>query len=251
MMSRLACHLVAFAFLVGASLSPALAVTLPGQPESGGGGEGMTRHVLALTWQPGFCLTRPALAECAAEGRGAAAGGLTLHGLWQVGKSYCGIDAELKRRDRSGRWSDLPELVLAEGTAKRLSVAMPGTASGLDRHQWLMNGTCHAATADDYYGRSLDLLDAVNGSAVGAFFAAHAGETVTMADVAAAFDSAFGKGAGERIRLRCRPVDGQAVVTGLTIGLAAAEGDLRTLIQGASVTKSECDAGLLALAASE
>ena len=246
MMSRLACHLAAFALVVGAFVSPALAVTLPEQPASENGGDGTTRHVLALTWQPGFCLTRPTLAECVPEGQGAVSARLSLHGLWQVRKSYCGIDAELKRRDRSGRWSDLPELVLAERTAKRLSVAMPGTASGLDRHQWLMNGTCHAATAEDYYGRSLDFLDTVNGSAVGAFFAAHAGETVRMADVAAAFDSAFGKGAGERIRLRCRPVDGQSVVTGLTIGLSAADGDLRSLIQGASVTTSECDAGLLA-----
>ena len=36
------------------------------------------------------------------------------------------------------------------------------------------------------------------------------------------------------------------VVTGLTIGLSAADGDLRSLIQGASVTTSECGAGLLA-----
>lgn len=207
--------------------------------------------MLALTWQPGFCLTRPALPECKGSGWQARPGGLALHGLWQVRKSYCGIDAALKRRDRTGRWSDLPELVLAERTAKRLSVAMPGTASGLDRHQWLMNGTCHAATAEDYFGRSLDLLDAVNGSAVGAFFEAHAGETVTMAAVAAAFDAAFGSGAGARVRLRCRAVDGLTVVTGLTIGLAAAEGDLRTLIQGGAVTKSDCEAGLLARAASD
>lgn len=251
MMSRLACLLVAFAFLAGASASPLLAAPLPAQPDRPAGGEGTTRHVLALTWQPGFCLTRPALAECTEAGRQTAPGGLALHGLWQVRKSYCGIDAALKRRDRTGRWSDLPELVLAERTAKRLAAAMPGTASGLDRHQWLMNGTCHAATAEDYYGRSLDLLDTVNGSAVGAFFEAHAGETVTMAAVAAAFDAAFGSGAGERVRLRCRAVDGRTVVTGLTIGLASADGDLRTSIQGAAVTKSECAAGLLASAVSD
>ena len=97
MMSRLACHLAAFALVVAAYVSPALAVTLPEQPASETSGDGTTRHVLALTWQPGFCLTRPTLAECAPEGRGAAPGRLSLHGLWQVRKSYCGIDAELKR----------------------------------------------------------------------------------------------------------------------------------------------------------
>jgi ribonuclease T2 len=228
--------------------TPAAAVTPTAETKGDGGGKEATRHVLALTWQPGFCLVKPESPECARRSADAAAARLSLHGLWQIKKSYCGIDADLKKRDRSSKWTDLPQLALSDGTAARLAAAMPGVASGLDRHQWLMNGTCHASTAESYYARSLELLDAVNGSAVGALFEAHAGTTVTIAEVAAAFDTAFGAGAGERVRLRCRTVDGQAVVTGLTIGLAASEGDLAALIGGAAPTKSHCEGGLVARA---
>ncbi|PTM92082.1 ribonuclease T2 family protein [Mycoplana dimorpha] len=225
--------------------APALAEALQQEPHDGEGGQGATRHVLALTWQPGFCLTKPESPECRRHPK-AGAPRLSLHGLWQVRKSYCALDADLKKRDRSGKWTDLPQLSLSEGTAARLAEAMPGVASGLDRHQWLMNGACHAATAEAYYVRSLAMLDAVNGSAVGTFFETHAGRSVTMADVAAAFDAAFGAGAGERVRLRCRDVDGQSVLTGLTIGLSAPDGDLPALIRGAAPTRSACEAGLVA-----
>lgn len=279
MMSRSACSfLILVGCLIVADVSPARpsrAATLPAQEratgadkanengatgnrsdERGAGGSGNTRHVLALTWQPGFCLSKPALPECAgvaanAEPESAPQHGLSLHGLWQVRKRYCGIDADLERADRSGRWADLPQLVLSEKTARRLAVAMPGVASGLDRHQWLMNGTCHAATAEDYFDRSLAMLAAVNGTAVGSFFDAHAGTAVAMADVAAVFDEAFGEGAGDRVRLRCRTVDGETIVTGVTIGLSAADGDLATLILAASATTSTCDAGFVAPAAGD
>lgn len=236
------------AFLFHLSLmAPAVAVTLSDEPKGAEGEGAKTRHVLALTWQPGFCLTKPKNPECARPPEGAQReAGLSLHGLWQVKKSYCGIDAELKKRDRASKWTDLPQLVLSDETATRLAVAMPGVVAGLDRHQWLMNGTCHAATAEDYYTRSLEMLDTVNGSAVGAFFDAKAGRAVTIDDVSAVFDAAFGVGAGERVRLRCRTIDGEKIITGLTVGLSADDGELAGLIRGASVTKSKCDGGLVA-----
>lgn len=220
---------------------PALAAPLPVEAP-----EGATRHVLALSWQPGYCMVRPNAAECEkAAGQGLAPR-LGLHGLWQVKKSYCGIDAELKKRDRSRNWDDLPKLVLSDGIEARLAAAMPGVASGLDRHQWLMHGTCHAATAEAYFSRALDMLEAVNRSPVGAFFASRSGTIVTISEVGEAFDGAFGAGAGERVRLRCRSVDGKAVVTGVTIGLSAAEGELSALVLNAAPTKQDCKAGFLA-----
>jgi ribonuclease T2 len=238
--------LFSFLFSLAIAVSgPALSAPLPAEVPDGADGSA-TRHVLALGWQPGYCLVRPKIAECEkAAGQGLAPR-LGLHGLWQVKKSYCGIDAELKKRDRSRNWDDLPKLVLSDGTQARLAAAMPGVASGLDRHQWLMHGTCHAATAEDYYSRSLDMLDAVNRSAVGAFFTSRAGTAVTISEVGAAFDEAFGAGAGERVRLRCRSVDGKEVVTGVTIGLGAAEGELSALVLSAGPTKQDCEAGFLA-----
>lgn len=232
-------------FLSLALAAPAAAVTLPGGPEDGGA-KSRTAHVLALTWHPGFCLTKPKAPECAQRPDGVQEETrLSLHGLWRVKKSYCGIDADLKKQHRSSKWADLPELVLSKNTAVRLAAAMPGVASGLDRHQWMMNGTCHAATAEDYYARSLEMLDAVNASAVGALFETKAGKAVTIAELAAAFDAAFGAGTGERVQLRCRTIGDERIVTGLTIGLNSDEGELAGLIRGASPTKSRCAGGLL------
>lgn len=238
---------------LAAALAAHLAMATPGAAAAtdetkaaGGSGQGRTRHVLALTWQPGFCRTRPDSPECASHpANGPAAARLTLHGLWQVKKSYCGIGADQKRQDRQRRWTELPALALSAETTARLAIAMPGVASGLDRHQWLMNGTCHAASAEAYYRRALAMLEAVERSAVGAYLAGQAGSTVTQAGVAAAFEAAFGEGAGERVRLRCRTVGGEAVVTGLTVGLAADEGDLAALVRGAAPTTSRCERGLL------
>ncbi len=71
-----------------------------------------------------------------------------------------------------------------------------------------------------------------------------AGGTITLADVRAAFDKAFGPDSGERVRLSCRKgADGKPIVIGLTIGLAAGEGTLDALIDGSSPTKSRCTEG--------
>ncbi|WP_337182589.1 hypothetical protein [Shinella sp.] len=75
-------------------------------------------------------------------------------------------------------------------------------------------------------------------------FAGKAGGAITLAEVRAAFDAAFGPGAGERVRLTCRKAGDRTVVIGLTIGLAAGEGPLSQLISGASPTKSRCTEGV-------
>ncbi|SOC40334.1 ribonuclease T2 [Rhizobium subbaraonis] len=236
--------LASFVFSLAITASgPALSAPLPVEAP-----EGATRHVLALSWQPGYCMVRPNAAECEKAGGQGLAPRLGLHGLWQVKKSYCGIDAELKKRDRSRNWDDLPKLALSDGTQARLAAAMPGVATGLDRHQWLMHGTCHAATAEDYFSRALDMLEVVNRSAVGAFFTSRSGKIVTISEVGEAFNGAFGAGAGDRVRLRCRSVDGKEIVTGVTIGLAAVEGELSGLVLKAAPTKQDCKAGLLAAA---
>jgi len=80
-------------------------------------------------------------------------------------------------------------------------------------------------------------------------FTERAGATITLAEVRAAFDNAFGPDSGERVRLSCRKgADGKPIVIGLTIGLAAGEGALETLIDGASPTKSRCTEGTTGVA---
>ena len=209
-----------------------------------------TKHVFAVAWQPGFCQTRRTRVECTdpnAAWRGRDA--FSLHGLWQMRKSYCGIDAERGKALRKAKWTALPPFVLSDETRRRLDVAMPGTVSGLDRHQWLRNGTCHAATAEDYYRRSLDMLDRINASGLPALFAGKTSGNVTIAEVRQAFDTAFGAGAGDRVRLSCRKVDGKPVVTGLTIGLGPVDTEtpFGDLILAAGKTESKCNTGRVVL----
>ncbi|MCF3639349.1 ribonuclease [Rhizobium sp. TRM95111] len=204
-----------------------------------------TRLVLSLTWLPGFCASRTGRQECdrpGADDRAAAA--FALYGLWQPRRSYCSLDAGVAETARKARWTDLPPLALDAALAARLSQAMPGVVSGLDRHQWLRNGTCVAALPTDYYRQGLGLLDAVNASAVPGVLAARAGGAVTLAEVRAAFDASFGRGAGERVRLACRTVEGRTFVVGLTIGLGAGAGDLAARLAAAKPTRSRCAAGL-------
>lgn len=208
------------------------------------------REVLSVSWQPGYCAARPKSRGCADfAATSPAAKQFSLLSRFQARKSYCGIDAALRQKARKGKWTDLPDIVLASGTKDRLLVAMPAAKFGLDRQQWLRSGSCVAASAEAYYSRSLDLLDQLNASPVRALFAGKAGAAIRLADVRAAFDKAFGSGAGERVRLACRKgPDGKPVVIGLTIGLAAGEGTLETLIADSSPTRSRCTEGSTGIA---
>jgi ribonuclease T2 len=210
-------------------------------------GDGATIMVLGLGWQPGFCEGRPKAPECRDQKADRLdARQLSLNGLWRLHKTYCGVADALKDQDKQRKWLDMPELVLAADLKADLARAMPGSISGLDRHEWVKHGTCSGDVAATYYSRSLKMLAAVNGSAVGRLFAESGGKVLKADDLKAAFDSAFGPGAGERIKMRCRKDGNRQVITGITIGLGAAGGDdLRTLIASAGVTKVGCTEGVV------
>ncbi|URK87410.1 hypothetical protein LP421_29015 [Rhizobium sp. RCAM05350] len=134
--------------------------------------KGKTEYIFAVSWQPGFCETRPKRRECAGQ-TSERYDATHFFPAWPVAdeekllRCICGY----QRRDRKGDWLELPQLAMAEETAAKLMVAMPGTQSGLDRHQWLRSGTCHGGTAQDYYSVQLRLLEEINGSAVRSLFA--------------------------------------------------------------------------------
>lgn len=214
--------------------------------------KGRTEHILAVSWQPGFCETRPDRKECSGQkAQRYDATHFSLHGLWPMKKSYCGVAADMRALDRKGNWLDLPKPAVDEDIAARLLIAMPGTQSGLDRHQWLRSGTCQGGTAQDYFTRQLSLLDELNRSAVQALFAGRIGNQVTETEIKQAFDASFGKGAGERVRMRCRKAGARSVITGLTIGLAgdlSAGTGLSGLILAAGSTDFKCGRGIVDMA---
>lgn len=210
---------------------------------------GKTMMILGVSWHSGFCETRPQLPEClkqAAERTEARQ--FSLHGLWQIRKSYCGVPEALKDQDKKRKWLDMPELALDEGLKVELARAMPGMQSGLDRHEWIKHGTCSGDVAAGYYSRALKLLAALNGSQVQTLFEENLGKVLKQYDIQQAFDSAFGPGAGERIRMRCAKDGERQVITGLTIGLGAvddADQDLGVMIQAAGTTKFGCPGGVV------
>ena len=217
--------------------------------ETAAASKGKTEHILAVSWQPGFCETRPNRKECSGQtAKRYDATHFSLHGLWPMKKSYCGVTADMRARDRKGDWLDLPKPAMGEEIAEKLLITMPGTQSGLDRHQWLRSGTCQGGTAEVYFARQLSLLDELNGSAVRALFAGRLGAQVTEAEIKRAFDASFGKGAGERVRMRCQKAGARNVITGLTIGLA---GDLSKgvglsdLMLAAGSTDFKCGQGIV------
>lgn len=209
---------------------------------------GRTDYVLAVSWQPGFCETRPDRKECTSQTADRFdASNLSLHGLWPLRKSYCGVAAEIRNQDRKGDWLDLPKLAMADETAARLLIAMPGVQSGLDRHQWLRSGTCQGGTVDDYFAVQLRLLEELNRSAVGALFRGRIGSELDEKAIKQAFDQSFGQGAGDRVRMRCQAVAGRSVITGLTIGLTgdiSGRAGLAPLIQAAGPTEFKCAKGI-------
>jgi ribonuclease T2 len=204
-----------------------------------------TALILGVTWMPGFCERQSKTPECTAQ---TASRQFSLSGLWKMRKIYCGVETGLREQDKKKDWLSMPELSLDEGVKLELAKAMPGVASGYDRHQWVKYGTCSGMVADEYYGRALKLLAVLNGSAVQKLFEDNLGGTIREEEVKAAFDAAFGAGAGNRVKMRCSKDRDRHVITGLTIGLGEVEGeedDLATLIAAAKETKFGCAEGVV------
>ncbi len=227
----------------GAATPPARAAPPPGPRES-------TVNVLALSWQPAFCETRPGAAEC--RGRRGPAEALGLHGLWPEPEDrvYCGVPDDLVAVDAASRWDDLPTVPLASDNRARLARVMPGTASLLDRHEWLKHGTCFfdPAGADGYFADAVRLAEAVNGSAVGDYLERNAGQTVRTADLRAQFDAAFGRGAGARVEVSCVRDGGRTLIDELTLGLEGTIGpgaSLGDLMRAAAPVRPGCPGGLI------
>lgn len=205
-------------------------------------------YVLALSWQPAFCETASGKPECRSQSRDRFdATHFTLHGLWPRDE-YCNVSTRDEAADRDGRWSALPEVELSASLSRKLDVRMPGTQSQLERHEWIKHGTCFPADAEAYFTAALALLDQVNASPVRDLFAGSTGKRLTQRQIRAAFDTAFGRGAGERVRIACDDDGDRTLITELTLGLWGTIGttpDLGALLAAARPTSGGCDSGVV------
>ena len=212
-------------------------------------------NLLALSWQPAFCESKPGKTECRDLNDGnlpVTERGLSIHGLWPQprGNDYCGVPNDLKNLDKAKRWSELPPVEMGAETREALDVAMPGTASFLERHEWIKHGTCFlgARGSDEYYDDTLKILDAINSSVVGAFLADHVGAEVQTADIRDLFDEAFGPGAGDRVQFKCTGDGGRVLIQELTINLRGRidpDTPISDLLLAANTTSIGCPRGVI------
>jgi ribonuclease T2 len=148
----------------------------------------------------------------------------------------------------SGRWKDIPPVNLSLSTQADLEAMMPGSKSLLERHEWAKHGSCYPADAETYFRDSFRLLKEVNDSPVADIFMRNIGRRVTAADIRAAFDQAFGAGAGNRVRVSCKDDGDRRLISEITLGL---KGDipsgtgLSELMLAAPPSDPGCPAGLV------
>ncbi|MHA6691204.1 ribonuclease T2 family protein [Devosia sp. A449] len=210
-----------------------------------------TQYVLAVNWQPAFCETSPRQPECRAQRANSfEATNFTLHGLWPQprDRAYCDVPASERWASEDGDWRDLPRLPLSLQLQRELDKVMPGTLSGLDRHEWTKHGSCYGTPAEEYYADSLALMTALNRSAVAELFADNIGRKITLRQVREAFDAAFGPGAGERVQMDCATDGNRTIITELTIALTgeiSGPEDMAGLMAAASPLGGGCNSGMV------
>jgi ribonuclease T2 len=208
-----------------------------------------TQYILAVNWQPAFCELSPRKTECRNQRPNSfEATNFTLHGLWPQPRNneYCDVSNRDRYASEDGRWRDLPALDLSLAVRRDLDRVMPGSQSGLDRHEWTKHGTCYGTDARRYYADAIDLMDALNGSEVAELFADNIGKRITLAQVRDAFDASFGRGAGDRVQMSCAADGNRTIITELTIGLTGqidGPASFPRLIAAASPTDGGCRSG--------
>ena len=198
--------------------------------------------LLALSWQNAFCETHYGKRECKSITRGAYTNrNFGLHGLWPQPRSnvYCGVSLDDKRLDKNRKWYKLPKLNLSDTTRKELLSVMPGSASNLQRHEWIKHGTCYGGDADRYYKDAISLVKQFNNSKVGRFFSQNIGKSITLEQVRFKMNESFGKGSGKKLELRCR----NGLITEVWLNLGKGGDDLKTLLQNGKETRGKCQKG--------
>lgn len=204
-------------------------------------------YLLALSWQPAYCQSHQGKKECTTQtSERFDADNFTLHGLWPQPKNniYCNVSKNIKRLDKRKMWEMIPPLGLTTQTYGDLIETMPGVASYLHRHEWVKHGTCYSSTPEEYYQESIMLADQINNSAVRKLFADNIGNQLTSVEIKDRFNSSFGAGTGDKVRVKCS----NGLITELWINLKGtieASTDIRLLFQEAPDAGSSCRSGII------
>lgn len=211
-------------------------------------------YLLALSWQPAFCETKPSKPECKTQSLDRFdSRNLAIHGLWPQPSFniYCNVSDKIKALDKAKQWSELPDIALSNETRKELAEKMPGFASNLHLHEWYKHGTCYSGSPEEYFTETILLQDQVNTSGVRELFAETIGDSLTSSEIRDRFDEAFGDGAGDRVFIKCaRDIDGEQenMIVELWLNLKGniePTTSLKTLLQEGKVVEAGCPLGLV------
>ena len=212
---------------------------------------GKADYVLALSWEPAFCEGLPDKTECRSESSSSyEATHFSLHGLWPQprSKAYCGVSGADQASDKAHDWNALPPVDLTPSVEAALEHVMPGTQSLLERHEWIVHGTCSGASKDTYFARAALFAGTINNTAVAQLFAGNIGKRLDGTAIRQAFDTAFGAGAGARVRIACDDDSGRRIITEITIGMRGdvmGSGGIGELIAASAPTDPGCTGGIV------
>jgi ribonuclease T2 len=187
--------------------------------------QGFDRYVLALSWEPAFCETRPDKEECVTQSAVRFdADNFVLHGLWPDDgdrdyndTSYCDVSQSLIQQDKAGDWCDMPALSLSDTLADDLFVLMPGATSCLHNHEWTKHGTCSELSPEAYYALSNHLTALFSQTEFNAYVADRVGTEVARSELLDQFEAEFGAGNDQYLSLQCDEVQGTSMLTELYI----------------------------------
>ncbi|WP_246540930.1 ribonuclease T2 family protein [Mycobacterium spongiae] len=167
-----------------------------------------TSSLLVVTWGPSLCKVDPSNSGCRTGHVGKLGERLILHGLWPQPPSqqFCGVPKTDKARDL--RNADMSSLDLPEDLQSKLQPVLSDAAL-MAPHEWYTHGTCSGVTPAVYFRDAITLTNQVS-KILDPVFAEH--PHLSLNTVRHRFDAEFGEGAGKRVSLTCRDVDGEQVV---------------------------------------
>jgi len=199
-------------------------------------------YVFAVSWQPAFCEIYKHKRECRVKSAESfQAQNFTLHGLWPD-KKDCSVNYGFCGLNKMKNFCAYPKLKLDSATRAELNKMMPSAKAGtcLQRHEWYKHGTCQTLfNEDQYYDKALSLLKQFN-EKMSSFMVENTGKKISKKAFLAQVDTAFGKGASQRLFLGCRK--GNLVDIYMNLPLAVEQHDdlQKLLLQGKITRKTKC-----------
>ncbi len=167
----------------------------------------------------------------------------TLHGLWPK-KQYCHVPARLKMLDKKGAWKKIP-LKIPPSLEELLLRYMPGTISGLHKHEWIKHGSCYSSSPEVYFLDSIALVEQLNKTPIRDFFVEHRGKRIQTYKIRRLFDKVYFKGAGKRVKFVCK--DGYLTQMYIRLkGYLSPQTPLEQLLRHARPTRRGCARGIIA-----